>query len=105
VLFVISFLFPIIIVFLGRIVIIIFHNILFHHQFHPVMSKLDVLCFIQASDTPETLPVLSTREQHVTVDRPRQVDWQWVIPIKVEMTPSVFTAYCCENFRKTQETY
>ena len=23
---------------------------------------------------------------------PGQVDWQWVIPIKVEMTPSVFTA-------------
>ena len=49
-LFVVSFLFPIIVVFLvakisniGRTIIITFHNILFHHQFHPVLSKLDVL--------------------------------------------------------------
>ena len=72
-LFVISFLFPIIVVLLvakisnrGRIIIIIFPNILFHHQFHPVLCKLDVFYTPSKPQVPETLPVLSTREQHVT---------------------------------------
>ena len=73
VVFVISFLFPIIVVLLvakisnrGRIIIIIFPNILFHHQFHPGLCKLDVFYTPSKPQVPKTLPVLSTREQHVT---------------------------------------